>query len=101
MAVARVSPGDPDTISPVTECGQNEFRTHTAGTRDPDDPEVGGILQSAHTGQICRPITTPVTQKGRYLGLPIIHYFLLMNQVLQRHLNLINHRHDLIVSKSL
>ena len=32
MAVAGVSPGDPDAISPVPECGQDKFGSDATGT---------------------------------------------------------------------
>ena len=60
MAVSRVSPGHPDTIRPVAEGGKNKLRADTAGAGDPDDPEMVGILETAHTGQVCCTITAPV-----------------------------------------
>ena len=73
MAFARVSPGDPDAVRAVTQCGKDEFGTHSAGTGHPDNPEIGRILQAAHPGEIRRAITAPVAEERRNLWLPVIH----------------------------
>jgi hypothetical protein len=49
MAIPRVSPGDPDAIRPVTEGGQYEFWAHTSRTWNPDDPDIGRVLETADT----------------------------------------------------
>ena len=74
MTVARVSPGDPDSIGAVTEGSQNKFRIHPCRTRDPYDPDIVRVLEAAYTGEIGGTITTPVTEKRRNLGLPVVHF---------------------------
>lgn len=77
MAVARVSPRHPDTISPVTEGCKNELGAYPGRARNPDNPEIGRVLETAHTGQIRRSVTAPVTKKCCNLWLPIAHNHLL------------------------
>ena len=78
MAVSGMSPGNPDPIGTMAQGGQYELRTHPSGTRYTDNPEVMGVLKTAHTGKICRAVTAPVAQKSGNLGLPIIHFHLLI-----------------------
>lgn len=61
MAIAWVSPGDPDPIRPMAESGQYKLRTHTGGTGHADNPEMLGVLEATHPGQISCSITAPVT----------------------------------------
>jgi hypothetical protein len=61
MAVARMSPGDPHTVRPVTQGCKDQFWAYPGRARDPDNPEIRGILESAYTSQIGCTITTPVT----------------------------------------
>ncbi len=60
MAVARVSAGDPDAVRAMTKCRQDELGGHTSGARNPDDPKVGGILETTHPCQIRCPVAAPV-----------------------------------------
>jgi len=69
---------------------KNELGADTAGARNSDDPEIVGVLEAAHTGQVCGSVTAPVAEEGSYFGLPIIH------QHLHRALYFIDHRHNLI-----
>jgi hypothetical protein len=77
MAFARVSPGHPNAIRTVPKGGQDELRTHPAGTGHADNPKIRRILEPAHTGQIRSPVTAPITQEGSNLGFPITHVFFL------------------------
>ena len=63
MAVTRVSPGHPDTIRPVTEGSKHELGADPGGTGNPDDPEVGWVLKTAHACQIGSAIAAPVAKK--------------------------------------
>lgn len=78
MAVPGVSPRYPHPINPVTEGRQYKLGAHPSRTGHPDNPEIRWVLEPAHTSQVCRTITTPVTQKCRNLWLPVIHSYLLM-----------------------
>ena len=77
MAFARVSPGHPNPIRTVPERGQDEFRAHPAGTGHADDPKIGRVLESAHTGQVRSPVAAPIAKEGGNFRLPIIHVFFL------------------------
>ena len=78
MAVSRVSPRDPHTVSPVSKGSQYELGAHPGRAGDPDNPEIGGILKPAYTRQVSRPIAAPIAQKGGNLSFPIAHRFLLI-----------------------
>ena len=73
MAVSGVSPGNPDAVGPMPECGEDELGTHPGGTGYANDADVGRILEATHPCKIRRAVTTPVAQKSRYLGFPISH----------------------------
>jgi hypothetical protein len=73
MAVSGVSPGNPDPVGAMAESGQDEFWAYPGGAGYANDPDVGRILQSADSGQICCPVTAPVAQEGCNFRLPIIH----------------------------
>ena len=73
MAVARVSPGDPDAVGALTQCGKDEFGAHPAAAGYPDNPEIGRVLETAYPGQVRCAITAPVAEECRNLWLPVIH----------------------------
>jgi hypothetical protein len=73
MAVAWVSAGHPYTVRAVTKGRQHEFRGDPSRAGHPDDPEIGRVLKSAHTRQIRRTVTAPVTEKGCDFWFPIAH----------------------------
>jgi hypothetical protein len=74
MAFPGVSPADPHPVRTVPQGRQNKFGTHPARAGNPDHPEIGRILKSAHPRQIRCPITAPVAQKRGYLRLPVRHF---------------------------
>jgi hypothetical protein len=73
MAVAGVSPGNPDTVGTVPEGGEDEFRAHPGGAGNPDNPDIGRVLETADACQVCRAVAAPVAQECGYLRLPIGH----------------------------
>ena len=56
VAVARVSAGDPDAVSPVKEGFQDELWVHPTGAGNSDHSQVGRIRQPAHASQIRRAV---------------------------------------------
>ncbi len=74
MAFAGMSPGDPDGVGAFAQGRQEKFRTHSAGTWNPDHPDIGRIFHPADTSQIRRPITAPVTEKTDDFGFKLGHY---------------------------
>lgn len=73
MAIPGVSAGHPHPVRPVPKGGQDQFGAHPCGTGHPDDPEIRRVLQPAHARQVRGPVTAPVAQERRYLGLSVIH----------------------------
>jgi hypothetical protein len=126
MAVAWVSPGNPDAVGTVPEGGKDEFGAHPRRAWNPDDPDIGRVLKATDPCQVCRAVTAPVAQECGYFGLPVVHPNLL--QIWKLHvasrrlknqakrnlpsatsnpqratcgLHFINHRHDLPFLKPL
>ena len=73
MAVSGVSPRDPDSVRTMTKGRQQELGADSSGTGNTNDPDIMRVLQTADTGQIGSTIGAPITEKGRYLGFPIVH----------------------------
>ena len=71
MAFAGMSPGDPDAVCSLSECGQNKLGAHAAGTGNADHSNVWRIFHSADARQIRSTVTAPVTQKTDYFGFPL------------------------------
>ena len=74
MAIPGVSPGDPDAVRPVPEGSEDKFGAHATRAWKADNPDIGRVLQSAHTSQVGRSVSAPVAKKSRDLWLPVIHY---------------------------
>ena len=60
MAVPGVSPGYPYAVRPMPEGGQDKLGAYPGRARNTNDPKMAGILKSAYTGQVSRPVTAPV-----------------------------------------
>ena len=60
MAIAGMSPGDPDPIRSLPQRGQNKLWAHAACTGNTDDPYVGRIFHPADTRQVRSTVTAPV-----------------------------------------
>jgi len=73
MAVAGVSPGNPDSIGAVPEGGKDEFGAHPGRAGNPDDPDVGWVLEPADPCQVSGTIAAPVAQECGNFRLPIVH----------------------------
>lgn len=71
MTFAGMSPGHPDSVCTLPQCGQNKLGAHATGTRDTDDSDVWRIFHSIDTRQICSSVAAPVAQKTKYLRFPI------------------------------
>jgi hypothetical protein len=73
MAVAGVSPRNPDAVGAVPEGSKDEFGAYPGRAGNPDDPDIGRVLEPADPCQVCRAIAAPVAQECGYFGLPIGH----------------------------
>jgi hypothetical protein len=73
MAVAWVSPGNPDPVRTMPEGGEDELGAHPSRAGHPDDPDVRWILEAAHACQVCRAVAAPVAEESRYFRLPVVH----------------------------
>jgi len=63
MTITDVSPRYQYTIGAQLKGFQNETGVHPTGTHHPYDPDIRGILHSAHTCQIRSRVSTPVARK--------------------------------------
>ena len=73
MAVAGVSPGNPDAVDAAPEGSEDELGAHPGRAGHPDDPDIRWILEAAHACQVCRAVATPVAKESRYFRLPVVH----------------------------
>ena len=76
MAVTGVSAGNPYAVRSMSKSGQNKFRAHPGRTWNANNSEIRRILKPADSSQISSTVTTPVTEKRRYFGLPVTHSFI-------------------------
>jgi len=86
MAVADVSAGDEDAVSPVLEGVNDVDRVDPAAAHNPNRPEVLRILQPGDAGQISSGISAPVAEESQDLGFELSHMSLtmfIMKKVLQ------------------
>jgi len=60
MAVAGVSPGNPDAVGAMPEGRKDEFRAYPGRTGHPDDPNIGRVLEAADPCQVCCTVAAPV-----------------------------------------
>jgi hypothetical protein len=68
MTVADVSTTDEDAVGAELEGFEDEVRRHPAGTHDSDHPDVGWILDPAHTGQVGAGVSAPIAAEGNDFG---------------------------------
>jgi len=61
----------------VTERGQHKLGADSGRAGDPDDPEIGRVLKTAHPCQIGSPIAAPVAEKSGDFCFPVAHGYLL------------------------
>ena len=64
MAVVwRVAAGDEHAIGPVLEGFKDEGGVDSTAAHNADDSDVGGVLESADTGEVGTGVATPVTEE--------------------------------------
>ncbi len=76
MAVADMSPAHKDRVGSALKGPQNVMRRYCGRTHNTNGPNIGRVLQAAHTCQICCAIGAPVTHKSDYLWLKTILFHL-------------------------
>jgi len=72
MAVANVSPSYEYAVDPLLKSFDHVVGGNSGGTHDPDDPEIGRILDPADSRQVCGGISAPITEKSQERGLKMI-----------------------------
>jgi hypothetical protein len=106
MAVSRVSPRNPDSISTLSKSCQEKLGVHPTGARHPDGSNVWRILQATNAGEIRCAVRTPVAKEGNYLWLPVYIFCTRHNLCLPHRvpstaiLQLFNHCKNLLVLKA-
>ncbi len=66
MTFLKLSAANKQTINTYTKGFDNEKRIHSAGTHDPNYPNIGWILKTGNTCRIGCRIATPVTEETKY-----------------------------------
>jgi hypothetical protein len=73
VAVAGMSPGDPDAVHSLAEGLQDKLGIHAPGAGNTDHSEIRGILHAAHPRQICGTVTAPVAEERDDRRVPFCH----------------------------
>jgi len=98
-----VSSGYQNPVGPCFKCPEDKIGVNPTGAQHTDDTHAGGILKTAHTGEIGGRVSTPVTGKCNDLRLKCIrHIFIphLNNHISTIQTSIINHDPKLSVSNS-
>jgi len=69
MTFADVSAADEDTIGTLGKCIYHQVGMHHPGAHNPDDTDVGGILNPGYAGQIGTRVGAPVAAERQYYRL--------------------------------
>jgi hypothetical protein len=64
VAISGVAPGDKDAVGAAHECLGHKHGIDTTGTGDPNDAQVGGLLETGNAGCICTAIRAPIAEKA-------------------------------------
>ena len=64
MTFTQVSPANQDSVYPLDEGIQNEWGIHSAWAHNPDNPDIGRVLESGNTRSIRTGITAPVAKEA-------------------------------------
>ena len=65
MAFAKVSATHKDAVRSVYKTVHQKDRVYSARAHQPDDADIGRILETSHPCRISRCITAPVAQKAK------------------------------------
>ena len=76
MAVADMSPGDQDAIRTLVKSVEQKARMDTSRAHQPNQADVGWILQARNPCQVGTGIRAPVAQKSNYPGPESSHQLL-------------------------
>jgi len=67
-----VSPGHQNTINPALESTEHILGVNPAGTWNPDDPDIGRLLQTVQACQIRSSVGAPVAAESHYFWFPVL-----------------------------
>jgi hypothetical protein len=73
VTISRMAARNPDTIGAMPQSGQDEFGVDSSRTGHPNDADIRGILQAAHSSEIGSTIRTPVAQQRDNFRFPVLH----------------------------
>src|SRR3990172_683088 len=77
MAVVRVAAGHDHAVGPAAERLHEEHEIYPAGARETDDPDVGGVFNTARAREVGAGIGAPVADECYDLGFKFGHILLL------------------------
>ena len=72
VAVAGMAAADEHAVGAFGQRIEDELRVHPPGAHQPDDADVGGILQPRHAGEVCRRVGAPVAEERDDARLPFV-----------------------------
>jgi hypothetical protein len=68
VAIIEMAAAYENSVSAFFKGPEYELQVDSAGTHDPDNPEIGGVLKTGHAAEIGASITTPVAQESDDIG---------------------------------
>ena len=74
MAFAKMSAAGKDAVRSVDKTFHKENRVDAARAHHPDDPHMGWILKTGHTGSISGGIATPVAEETQDLRFECVNF---------------------------
>src|ERR1017187_449223 len=70
MAIPGMAAADEHAVSAAGQRIQDELRINPPGAHEPDDADVGGVLQPRYAGEVRCRIDAPVAEEGNDAGFP-------------------------------
>jgi hypothetical protein len=67
MTFPKLSAAHKHTIYTCTKGFDDKERVHSAGTHDPNDPEIGRVLKPGNTCRVGRGVAAPIAKETQYL----------------------------------
>ena len=87
MAVADVSAGHQDAVSPFQKRLEQKALIDPTGAHQPDQTDIGRILHAGHPGQIRSGISAPIADKGDDVRFGVGRHLLIFSYIAKKFTN--------------
>jgi hypothetical protein len=68
VAIIEMAAAYEDSVCAFFKGPEHELQIDSAGTHDPDNPEIGGVLKAGYAAEIGASIATPVAKESDDIG---------------------------------